>query len=140
VAQLFSLGHMTLTKTMKLKYLAIMLCLSVLPCVAQAQTNSSARFTDYPILDKDVHLMVRVINDVSADDASEFPVYILLLPHNPVIFKTFDSKDMERVIRDCLAPGSVLYFNGTPGIVRPTDAQVLSLKDFCKSVGITLVL
>ena len=109
----------------------ILLCITL--------TTAAAWAKDYPVLDKDVHLAVREIFDGSAAERS--PLYVLLLPdHNPVIFKTFDSKDMERVIRDCLAPGSVLYFNGTPGIVRPTDAQVLSLKDFCKSVGITLVL
>ena len=97
---------------------------------------------DYPVLDKDVHLVVREIADGSAAEAS--PIYVLLLPdHNPVIFKTFDSKDMERVIRDCLASGSVLHYDPNPDIEvptgRPTSAQMQALKDFCKKLGITFV-
>jgi hypothetical protein len=97
---------------------------------------------DYPVLDKDVHMAVRAIADGSAAEAS--PIYVLLLPdHNPVIFKTFDSKDMERVIRDCLASGSVLHYDPNPDIEvptgRPTSAQIQALKDFCKKLGITFV-
>jgi hypothetical protein len=93
---------------------------------------------DYPVLDKDVHLVVREIADGSAAEAS--PLYVLLLPdHNPVIFKTFDSKDMEGVIRAGLASGSILHFDPDPLLKRPTDAQIQSLTDYCKKIGITLI-
>ena len=97
---------------------------------------------DYPILDKDVHLAVRAVLDGSASERS--PLYVLLLPdHNPVIFKTFDSKDMERVIGHCLAPGSVLHYDPNPDIElptgRPTNAQIQALTDYCKKKGITLI-
>ena len=93
---------------------------------------------DYHVLDKDVHLVVREIADVSATEAS--PLYVLLLPdHNPVIFKTFDSRDMEGVIQNGLASGSILHFDPDPLLKRPTDAQIQSLTDCCKKLGITLV-
>ena len=97
---------------------------------------------DYPVLDKDVHLVVRAIADGSAGEGS--PLYVLLLPdHNPVIFKTFDSRDMERVIGDCLAPGSVLHYDPNPDIEiptgRPTSAQIQALKDYCKKKGISFI-
>jgi len=96
---------------------------------------------DYPVLDKDVHLVVRKIADGSAEES---PLYVLLLPnHNPVIFKTFDSKDMERIIGDCLASGSVLHYDPNPDIEiptgRPTKAQIQALTDYCKKKGISLV-
>ena len=97
---------------------------------------------DYPVLDKDVHLVVRDIADGSASERS--PLYVLLLPdHNPVIFKTFDSKDMERVIGHCLASGSILHYDPNPDIEvptrRPTREQMQSLTDFCKKKGISFV-
>ncbi len=77
---------------------------------------------DYPVLDKDVHLVVRDIADGSAGEHS--PFYVLLLPdHNPVIFKTFDSRDMERVIGDCLASGSALHYDRNPDMKSRPDTR-----------------
>jgi hypothetical protein len=118
---------------MKKTILAV-LCLTLTVAVGLAK--------DYPVLDKDVHMAVRALADGSAAEAS--PIYVLLLPnHNPVIFKTFDSKDMERVIRDSLASGSVLHYDPNPDIEiptgHPTSAQIQALRDFCKKLGITFV-
>jgi hypothetical protein len=38
------------------------------------------------------------------------------------------------------APGSVLHFDPTPDLERPTDAQIQSLTDYCKKLGIALFL
>lgn len=93
---------------------------------------------DYPVLDKDVHLVVRDIADGAAGEHS--PFYVLLLPdNNPVIFETFDSKDMEGVIGTCLASGSVVHFDPDPVIGHPTRAQIQGLTDYCKKKGIRLV-
>ncbi len=105
-------------------------------------TTAATLAKDYPVLDKDVHLVVRAIADGSAGEHS--PFYVLLLPdHNPVIFKTFDSKDMERVIGTCLAAGSILHYDPNPDIETPTgvptSAQIQLLTDFCKKKGISLV-
>jgi hypothetical protein len=118
---------------MKKTILAV-LCLTLTAAVGLAK--------DYPVLDKDVHLVVRSIADGSAAEAS--PIYVLLLPdHNPVIFKTFDSKDMEQVIRACLASGSVLHYDPNPDIEvptgSPTRAQIQALKDYCNKLGITFL-
>lgn len=105
-------------------------------------TTAATLAKDYPVLDKDVHLVVRAVADGSAGEHS--PFYVLLLPdHNPVIFKTFDSKDMERVIGNCLTAGSILHYDPNPDIEIPTgvptSAQIQSLTDFCKKKGISLV-
>jgi hypothetical protein len=114
---------------MKRTILAV-LCLTLTAAVGLAK--------DYPVLDKDVHLVVRSIADGSAAETS--PLYVLLLPHhNPVIFKTFDSKDMEGVIQVWLASGSILHFDPDPLLKQPTDAQIQSLTVFCKKLGITLI-
>jgi hypothetical protein len=95
---------------------------------------------------KDYHLMTTQLRGAPA----EFPVvYVLLAPDisgqlNPMVYKTFDSKDMELdigvLIRSgIIAPGSVLHFDPKPDLERPTDAQIQSLKDYCKKLGITLV-
>jgi hypothetical protein len=93
-------------------------------------------------LAEDYHLVVRQVFDGSAAERS--PLYVLLLPnHNPVIFKTFDSKDMENVIGSCLLSGSVLRYDPNPDIEiptgRPTEAQIQSLADYCKKKGISLI-
>ena len=35
--------------------------------------------------------------------------------------------------------GSVLHFDPQPTLERPTEKQIQALKDFCKKLGITLV-
>jgi hypothetical protein len=114
------------------KIILVVFCITLIAAAGLAK--------DYPVLDKDVHLAVRDIADGSAADSS--PFYVLLLPdHNPVIFKTFDSKDMERVIGHCLASGSVLHYDPNPDIEiptgRPTSAQIQALTDYCKKQGIS---
>ena len=61
-----------------------------------------------------------------------------------MVYKTFDSKDMELdigvLIRSgIITPGSVLHFDPKPDLERPTDVQIQSLTDYCKKLGITLV-
>ena|ERR1700722_606162 len=81
---------------------------------------------------------------------AEFPVvYVLLAPDitgqlNPLVYKIFDSKDMEldlgALVRSgIIAPGSVLHFNTAPAMERPPDTQIQSLTDYCKKLGITFV-
>jgi hypothetical protein len=100
---------------------------------------------------KDYHLVTTQLRGAPASGTpAEFPVvYVLLFSGengevHPLVYKTFDSKDMELDIRNLIrhgdiAPGSVLHFDPTPDLERPTDAQIQSLKDFCKKLGITLV-
>jgi hypothetical protein len=100
---------------------------------------------------KDYHLVTTVLRGAPASGTpAEFPiVYVLLAPDitgqlNPMVYKTFDSKDMELdigvLIRSgIIAPGSVLHFDPKPDLERPTDAQIQSLTDYCKKLGITLV-
>jgi hypothetical protein len=100
---------------------------------------------------KDYHLVTTVLRGAPASGTpAGFPVvYVLLAPDitgqlNPMVYKTFDSKDMELdigvLIRSgIIAPGSVLHFDPKPDLERPTDAQIQSLTDYCKKLGITLV-
>ena len=100
---------------------------------------------------KDYHLVTTVLRGAPASGTpAEFPVvYVLLAPDitgqlNPMVYKTFDSKDMELdigvLIRSgIIAPGSVLHFDPKPDLERPPEAQIQALKDFCKKLGITLV-
>jgi hypothetical protein len=97
---------------------------------------------------KDYHLVTTQLRDAPA--SGKFPVvYVLLAPDitgqlNPMVYKTFDSKEMEldigALIRSgIIAPGSVLVFDPNARLERPTDAQIQSLTDYCKKLGITLV-
>jgi hypothetical protein len=100
---------------------------------------------------KDYHLVTTQLRGAPASGTpAEFPVvYVLLSPDenggvNPLVYKTFDSKDMEldigALIRSgFIAPGSVLHFDPTPDLERPTGAQIQSLKGYCKKLGISLV-
>jgi len=99
---------------------------------------------------KDYHLVTTQLRGAPASGTpAEFPViYVLLAPDttgqlNPMVYKTFDSKDMELdigvLIRSgIIAPGSVLHFDPKPDLERPTDTQIRSLTDYCKKLGITL--
>jgi hypothetical protein len=100
---------------------------------------------------KDYHLVTTVLRGAPASGTpAEFPVvYVLLAPDitgqlNPMVYKTFDSKDMELdigvLIRSgIIAPGSILHFDPKPDLDRPSDAQIQTFKDFCKKLGITFV-
>ena len=102
-------------------------------------------------LAKDYHLVTTQLRGAPASGTPpELPVvYVLLAPDktgqlNPMVYKTFDSKDMELdiggLIRSgIIAPGSVLVFDPNARLERPTDAQIQSLTDYCKKLGITLV-
>ena len=100
---------------------------------------------------KDYHLVTTPLRGAPASGTpAEFPVvYVLLAPDitgqlNPLVYKTFDSKDMELdigvLIRSgIIAPGSVLHFDPKPDLEFPTEAQIQALKDYCKKLGISLV-
>jgi hypothetical protein len=94
---------------------------------------------------KDYYLVTTQLHGAPAvGTPAQLPVvYVLLLPDgkgviHPSVYTTFDSKDMEDGIRN-IAPGSILYFNPTPVLEHPPAAQVQALADFCKKLGITLV-
>jgi len=79
-------------------------------------------------------------------------IYVLLLPlhdgakvHiNPVVLKKFDAKEIGRIIegavsRGFLPRGSVLHVDPSPQMVPPPDAEVKTLTDYCKRIGVTVV-
>jgi hypothetical protein len=75
-------------------------------------------------------------------------VYVLLFSNengfpDPLVHTKFDSEDMRLDLRSLvghrIATGSVLHFDPTPLLERPADAQIQSLTDYCKKLGITLV-
>ncbi|MGD0016375.1 MAG: hypothetical protein ABSC38_02500 [Verrucomicrobiia bacterium] len=99
---------------------------------------------------KDYHLVTTQLRGAPASGTpAKFPVVYVLLFSNengfpvPLVYTKFDSEDMRLDIRSLIghgiAPGSVLHFDPTPDLERPTDAQIQSLKDYCKKLGITLV-
>jgi hypothetical protein len=102
-------------------------------------------------LAKDYHLVTTQLRGAPASGTpAEFPVvYVLLVPDitgqlNPMVYKTFDSTDMELdiggLIRSgIIASGSVLHFDPKPDLARPSDTQIEALKNFCKKLGITFV-
>ena len=70
-------------------------------------------------------------------------VYVLLLPDNPVVFKTFDSKGMEQTIAGLvksgsIPAGSVLQLDGRGYLRGPSDDQIKAFGDFCEKVGVKL--
>ena len=100
---------------------------------------------------KDYHLVTTQLRGAPASGTpAEFPVvYVLLVPDenggiNPLVYKTFGSEDMKLDIRNLIrhgdiAPGSVLHFDPKPDLERPPEAQIQGLQDFCRKLGITLV-
>jgi hypothetical protein len=101
-------------------------------------------------LAKDYHLVTTQLRVSPASGTpAKFPVVYVLLFSNevgwpvPLVYTEFDSKDMELDIRTLvghgIAPGSVLHFDPSPDLERPTDAKIQSLTDYCKKLGITLV-
>ena len=66
-------------------------------------------------------------------------VYALVLPdHGINVFRAFDSKPMEEIIKS-FPRGSVLHYDGHPLLAPPSQSQVQALTAFCKSNGISLV-
>ena len=99
---------------------------------------------------KDYHLITTQLRGAPASGTpAEFPVVYVLLFSNengfavPLVYTKFDSEDKRSDIRGLIghgiAPGSVLHFDPKPDLERPTDAQIQSLTDYCKKLGITLV-
>lgn len=100
----------------------------------------------------DFHLAVTQLRGAAfTGTPAELPVvYVLLLPAEngttrPLVYRTFDSQDMELDIRNLarhgdIPSGSVLHFDALPDLERPTDAQIQAFKDFCKKLGITVVI
>jgi len=113
----------------------------ILLCITLATTAAQA---------KDYHLVTTQLRGAPASGKpAEFPVVYVLLFSNengfpvPLVYTKFDSEDMRLDIRNLvghgIAPGSVLHFDPTPDLKRPTDAEIQSLTDYCKKLGITFV-
>ena len=73
-----------------------------------------------------------------------FGVYILDLPKNSMVFNRFDSPEMEQTIARLvkagdIPSGSVLHFDGSRFLRSPPDEQIQKFSDFCKRIGIKLV-
>jgi hypothetical protein len=102
-------------------------------------------------LAKDYYLVATQLRGAPVSGTpAEFPVvYVLLVSDinrhlNPMVYKTFDSTDMELDIgaltrSGIIAPGDVLHFDPTPDLQRPSDAQIKALTDYCKKKGIGFV-
>jgi hypothetical protein len=67
-------------------------------------------------------------------------IYVLLCPgHRAYVFRTFDSLEMEAVVK--LFPrGSVLHYDGNAMLAPPSQTQIEKLAALCKSKGISLEL
>jgi hypothetical protein len=99
---------------------------------------------------KDYHLMTTQLRGAPAScTPAKFPVVYVLLFSNengfpvPLVYTKFDSEDMRLDLRNLvghgIALGSVLHFDPQPDLEFPTSAQIQSLTDYCKTLGITLV-
>jgi hypothetical protein len=99
---------------------------------------------------KDYHLMTTQLRGAPASGTpAKFPVVYVLLFSNengfpvPLVYTKFDSEEMRLDLRNLvghgIAPGSVLHFDPQPDLEFPTSAQIQSLTDYCKTLGITLV-
>ncbi len=99
---------------------------------------------------KDCHLVTTQLRGAPASGKpAEFPVVYVLLFSNendvavPLVYTKFDSEDMRLDLHSLtghgIAPGSILHFDPSPALERPTEAQIQSLTDYCKKLGITLV-
>lgn len=94
---------------------------------------------------KDYHLVATQLRGAPASGSpAEFPVvYVLLFSNDPVplVYTKFNSEDMRLDIRSLVGhgidPGSVLHFD--TAMKRPTDAEIQSLTDYCKKLGISFV-
>ena len=99
---------------------------------------------------KDYHLVATQLHGAPASGTpAEFPVVYVLLYSNevgfpvPLVYTKFDSEDMRLDLRNLvghgIALGGVLHFDPQPDLEFPTSAQIQSLTDYCKTLGITLV-
>jgi len=136
VAQLFSLGRIAIfMKTI----LLILIYLTLNTMIACAE---------------DVHLVETLYDDayIMNGKPSESPVYVLLMPAypggndyvEPEVFRTFDVKAIERSIdfmvsQGIMTKGSILHFDPSPVLPRPSRADLSALTDYCKKIGINVV-
>jgi hypothetical protein len=95
----------------------------------------------------DYHLVATQLRGAPASDkpAKFQVVYVLLnsMPNAvgypaPLVYAKFDSEDIRSDIRSIPA-GSVLHFDPSPLLPSPPDAEMQSLKAYCKKLGISLV-
>jgi hypothetical protein len=109
----------------------------------------------FSVLADDVHLVQTIAYDdtmLPAHAPATNSIYVLLLPlHegakvyiNPVVLKRFYGKEIGGIIggavsRGFLPSGSVLHVDRSPEMVSPPDAEVKTLIDDCKKIGITVV-
>jgi hypothetical protein len=137
VPELWTLGRITPT----MKFIAIIftaLAISTLSVCAE-----------------DFHLVQTIAYDdtlLPASAPATNSIYVLLLPlhegakvHiNPVVLKKFDGKEIGMIIggavsKGFLPSGCVLHVDPSPEMVSPPDAEVKILTDYCKKIGITVV-
>jgi hypothetical protein len=99
---------------------------------------------------EDFHLVQTIAYDDPPPATNS--IYVLLLPlHdgakvdiNPVVLKKFDGREIGRIIegavkRGFLSSGSVLHIDPSPLMARPPEAEVKILTEYCKKIGITVV-
>jgi len=76
-----------------------------------------------------------VVYVLLSSNESDFPV--------PLVYSKFNSEDMRLDIRSLIGhgivPGSVLHFDTAQAMTRPTDAEIQSFTDYCKTLGISFV-
>ena len=117
---------------------------------------SCLTLTTVAALAEDFHLVQTAIYDglpVPYEGSATNCIYVLLLPAhnpsgyvyiNPVVLRKFNGKKLGKIIeeavsRGSLPSGSVLRFDPSPVMERPPDAEVKELKDYCKKIGVTVV-
>ena len=104
----------------------------------------------WSVLADDVHLVQTIPYDDTPPSTNA--IYVLLLPlHedgkviiNPVVMKKFDGKAIGGIIKGAVKMGylpgsSVLHVDPSPLIAPPPDAEVKILRDYCKKVGIPVM-
>jgi hypothetical protein len=97
-------------------------------------TTATSRAEDYHLVQ--TQIADEIPKHGPVDSAT---VYALVLPdHHMNVFRAFDSKPMEEIIKT-FPRGSVLHYDGNPLQAPPSHAQVEALINFCKSKGISLV-
>src|ERR1039457_5582430 len=94
---------------------------------------------------EDFHMVQAPIQDeLATNNAFPIPsVYVLVLSNDAVVFKTFDSREMELTIArlvesGSIPPGSVLHVDGPGYLNGPSYEQSLAFRDFCIRIGIKL--
>jgi hypothetical protein len=109
----------------------ILLCLSLTTAIASA---------------KDFHLVETQVSNTNSQGHLVYSwVYVLIAPDGTKqsTFTTFEPKTMGQTIVKIVRKG-ILYYDASPihngGDILPTNAQIQSLQDYCKTNGIDLIL